>query len=659
MLVRQHESVVEELSVQLQFSEPITSSGAIMTLPAATADLKDWMADRRKFLSVQYDDWIQVIGDFRDSVSTTGPKLRALVTSLTTQIDSLLQRLFSSSAAADGTLSYDIDAKVRADTLQKLELLEAELATGAAIVAAWRDLVKSAQMPNRLVEEISRRRDTLFAIAQCRNLDVVGSFGTFRSVDAVLTDEADAVQEELDREAGIEHQRIFPPSWEPSGEPTWRRLQLCEQVLIRPPYRGDCIVWLRLAPTFLPCPDITHGQVTFYNASYLSGFVRQPDGADEFFDVVPSEVLAPPVPERAPILRDGETEWEDDWNMAYARVLLPGIEVHTAQAKAIALVEALKTVNHATKDAWKLLRGYLLYIDGQRHSRFSWGPKEYMPEQYYPQNDWMARDLRRMSRTNQILDPQSIHDLQDAMSMSTALKAASDESPRAVVMASVRAIEHMNAWTTGGVKNWADFVSDYFKKAQARVRVVEFISHFTKAAIDHVPDRRPDAPRAPQQALFDIRSRLMRTVGAHEYFNVRAAADEVVALRGIYADHFLSRGLGEVETALATPAGMFGRLDEQCRRFDRQLARLKRLRNSAIHGGPISETACQSVDTFAFNLGHQCLNEAMRALLAGDDIASHIGEYRADHIDRFERVKATGDIDALFVVDEPEDDDAA
>ncbi|MGO9507589.1 MAG: hypothetical protein ACLPXZ_09685, partial [Mycobacterium sp.] len=89
MLVRQHESVVEELGVQLQFSEPITSSGAIMTLPAATTDLKDWMADRRKFLSVQYDDWIQVIGDFRDSMSTTGPKLRTLVTSLTTQIDSL------------------------------------------------------------------------------------------------------------------------------------------------------------------------------------------------------------------------------------------------------------------------------------------------------------------------------------------------------------------------------------------------------------------------------------------------------------------------------------------------------------------------------------------------------------------------------------------
>jgi len=221
----------------------------------------------------------------------------------------------------------------------------------------------------------------------------------------------------------------------------------------------------------------------------------------------------------------------------------------------------------------------------------------------------------------------------------------------------VRAIEHMNAWTTGGVKNWADFVSDYFKKAQARVKVAGFITHFTKAAIDHVPDRSPGAPRAPQQALFEIRSRLMRTVGAHEYFNARAAADEVTALRGIYADHFLSRGLGEVEKALATPEGMFGRLDEQCRRFDRHLARLRRLRNSAIHGGPISETACRSVAVFAYNLGHQCLNEAMAALLTGTDIASHMAGYQADHNDRFNRVKTTGDIDALFIEYEPQDDE--
>ncbi|WP_163745869.1 hypothetical protein [Mycolicibacterium helvum] len=642
--------------MQLQFRDPITSSGSIMTLPAATADLRDWVADRRKFLSIQYADWMQVIGDFRDSLSTAGPKLRAIVESSTAQIDSQLQNLFSSALDAAGKTSYDIDANVRAATLQSLEQLEAELATETAIVEAWRDLVKSVQTPNRSVEEISRRRDTLFAIAELRNLDVVGPFGTFSKVDAVLTDVADAVQAELDGEAGVENRRIFPPSWDPSGQPTWRRLQLCERVLTRPAFRGDCIVWLRLEPTFLPRGDVSHGQVTFYNASHLSAFVRQPEGADQFFDVVPTEVLTSPPSERAPLLRGGDSEWEDNWNMAYARIVLPGIEVHTAEAKAIALVEALKAVNHATKDTWKMLRGHLLFVDGELRSRYSWGPKEERPEHYYPQNDWMARDLRRMARANQSLDPQSIHDLQDAMNMSTALKAASDESPQAVVMASVRAIEHMNAWTTGGVKDWADFVSSYFKKAQARVRVVEFISHFTREAIDHQPDRRPGAPRAPQQSLFDIRSRLMQTVGAHEYFNARGAVDEVAALRSIYADHFLSRGLGEVDTILATPEGMFGQLEEQCRRFDRLLARLKRLRNSAIHGGPISETACQSVDTFAFNLGHQCLNEAMRALLVGTDIVSHIDAYRADHIDRFQRIETSGEIDALFVEYDPEDD---
>lgn len=659
MLVRQHESSVEELSVQLQFKEPITSSGAIMTLPAAIADLKDWIADRRKFLTVQYGDWMQVIGDFRDSVTTSGPKLTACTKITTTQIDSLLQGLFTSNINADGTVSYRINAAVRTEILKHLGVLESELTTEAAIVAAWRDLVKSCQTPNRAVEEVSFRRDTLFAIAQRRNLDVVGSFGTFRSVDSVLTDVADSVQEELDREAGIEHRRTFPPSSEPSGQPTWRRLQLCEQVLTRAPYRGDCIVWLRLAPTFLREHDLTHGQVTFYNASYLSGFVGHPEGADEFFDVVPTEVLTPPSPETAPILREGEVEWEDEWHMAYARVVLPGVEVHTAEAKAIALVEALKAVNHPERDTWKLLRGSLLYVDGERCSRFSWGPKEYVPEPYYPQNDRLSRDVRRMARSNQSLDAQSMHDLQDAIGMSIALKAADDESPQAVVMASVRAIEHVNVWTTGGVKNWADFVSDYFKKAQARVKVVGFISHFTDAAIDHVPDRRPNAPREPQQALFDIRQRLRRTVGAHEYFNVRAAVDEVSVLRGIYADHFLARGLGEVETFLSTPGRMIARLDEQGRRFDRQLARLKRLRNSAIHGGPISEAACQSVAVFAFNLGHQCLNEAMRALLAGIDIPSRMEGYRTDHIDRFARVSETGDVDALFVVFEPEDGESA
>jgi hypothetical protein len=45
-----HERWVEELSVRLQLDKPITASGSILTLPAATLDLQDWMGDQREFL---------------------------------------------------------------------------------------------------------------------------------------------------------------------------------------------------------------------------------------------------------------------------------------------------------------------------------------------------------------------------------------------------------------------------------------------------------------------------------------------------------------------------------------------------------------------------------------------------------------------------------
>jgi hypothetical protein len=62
-----------------------------------------------------------------------------------------------------------------------------------------------------------------------------------------------------------------------------------------------------------------------------------------------------------------------------------------------------------------------------------------------------------------------------------------------------------------------------------------------------------------------------------------------------------------------------------------------------------SDSACESVSTFAYNLGHQCLNEVMKAILIGRDIPSHMTDNRTDHIDRHEKARTTGDIEALFV----------
>jgi hypothetical protein len=303
---------VEELNVQLQYEQSITSSGAVMTLPDATADLRDWLCDRRKFVPKQYDDWMQVIRDFNASVRQTGPKLARVVESVTKQIDSRLPGLFvpgnpnpvaspiaaflhrfmpdnavnrivapidralqrlTPGVAVKENRTYKIDPVVREDILQHVEHLHTKLCSEEAIIEAWRDLLSSAKNLTRTVEEVAFRRDTVYAIAQRRNLDVIGSFGLFGDLSSLLSDVANAVHEEIQRESGVEPEPCSFPPGTPSGVPIERRLKLCENVLSREPERGDCIVWLKVAPASLPQLEVTHGQVTFYNGVHLSGLV--------------------------------------------------------------------------------------------------------------------------------------------------------------------------------------------------------------------------------------------------------------------------------------------------------------------------------------------------------------------------------------------------
>jgi aryl carrier-like protein len=605
-----------------------------MTLSAATQDLTEWLADDRDFRSLQGEDWLGLLDDFRDSLITSGPKLRRVIEATNNAVQPLLNQLISSNTAPDGTITYTIDSTVRADLSTRLRQLDVELAADAATIAAWLDLISTAEKVHRTIEELSFRRDTLWAIARRRGL-YLGPFGVFQNVASILTDNPDAVHEELDLAAGVEHVPR-PLTSQPTGQEVWQRLKLCERVLIRPPWRGDCIVWLRLAPTSLPQWEVSHGQVTFYNADVLASFIGDPESADRI-TTPPIEVLDPDA--EPPILREGEIEWERDWHLAYARVVLPDTVVHAAELKARAMVQALKAVHHATKDTWKILNGSIKFVDGERLSPLSWGPREDVLEDYRADADTLARDIEKMPVHSQILDAASLDDLQEAIKLSTALKAAVDVNPQAVVMAAVRAIEYVNVKTTGGSRHWADFASYYFKRAQGRVKVVEFIASYTQAAVESSPGLPSGDPRINE--LADFRSNLKSWDGPHQMFHVRSAADHISDFRRIYADTWLERGLTELEAILASPAPMYARLELQCNWFSRQLGRVKRLRNSSIHGGPVA--------TFAFKLGHQCLNEAMRAIMIGRDIPSHIDDYRNDHVDRYTRVRTLGEVDALFV----------
>lgn len=678
--------LVDELNLQLQYDKPITSTGATMTLPAASADLTDWITDSRQFVSQQYADWKQVMADFSASVKETGPKLTRHVETITAQIELLFPMLITSTPPAtpaspiatflrkllphnvsDGIaqsvtsrlekliphppttkaeVHFTLDVNVREAIRLGLEQLSVELASHGAILAAWHDLWTSADNVKRPVDQIAFRRDTLAAIAQRRNLDVFGPFGLFADLRGLVGNSFDRVQEELDTEAGVQHAPTLTK--DKSKEPLWRRLQLCGNVLTREPERADCIVWLRLEPATLPQNEVSHGQVTFYNAAFLTSAIGDPSTAGNF-KVSPVELLNLPPAEAAP-LRKGDQAWESDWRQAYARVVLPNIEIHAAESRARSLVEALKVANRTEKGSWQTMNGAILFVGRSPSTLLDWGPKEDIPDMYYPDHDRFGYDVEQMAPNKRTLDAGSLHDLEDVIAMDRTLSLAVREGPQATVMAAVRAIEHMNTWTTGGKTYWSDFVSDYFKKAQSRSRVIHFINNFSILAIKWcVNDIKPDA--ALRQRINQIRSAIESSMGPHTAYDRVAAAGHVVELHKIYADadHRLARGLGELESILETPTSMSRHLDAEGETFDRQLRRLKRLRNCAIHGGPVSEAGCQSVSIFAQTLAYRCLNEALKALLMGATIPTHMEDYREDSLARYDRIQRNGVINDFFL----------
>jgi len=336
-------------------------------------------------------------------------------------------------------------------------------------------------------------------------------------------------------------------------------------------------------------------------------------------------------------------------HITYARVHLPNIEVHKAEATARAVVEALKAVNPPEKNTWHLVSGAILFVDGRPPPILSWELLGDIPDMYYPDSDHFGYDLEHMSPNSWTLGPDSLHDIQGVIAMSTTLRLAADESPQAVVMASVRVIEHMNTWTTGGKLGWGDFVSHYFKKAESRRRVIHFINHFSLLAVKWCVNEL-NVDEATRRRLTQIRSEIEHSTGPHTIYNRVTAAGHVAELHRIYAaaEHRLARALSELEEILSTPRQIFLHLEAQGRNFDRQLGRLGRLRNAAIHGGPISDAGCLSLSSFAQSLGYRCLHEAVNVQLTRRSFAEHMESYRDDHLLRYDRLRRTGAIHDLF-----------
>ena len=635
--IRYYDRWIEELSHQLSASEPNTSLGPAVTPSVAVSDLLDWMQDTRSYVPIQYNDWVQVTSDYRLSMKSCGPKLQSVHRTARAQVENLLDQLFTVNTQA-GRKFFSIEPSIRASLSIAVATLRDDLQGDASIVAAWRDLLAACRNVKLSPDELALRRDTFSAIARSRGIDS-GHYGVENTLRSIIRDEKSTILEERDRSAGCVRE-YYEPDWDDSGETVSERLQLCEEAVIRRPSQGDCIVWLRLDRTSLPQDEVTHGQITLYNAAWLSGHVGHPEYIDNF-KVVPTEILTPP---EYVYLPDGEVEWENNYNMVYARVLLSNVLFHEAHEHARTLVDALVSVNHPDGNDWRLLRGHLLFVDGHRTSLMSWGEKERYVHVPDKKTDSIGRHIEHMATAQRNVDSVSVERLKGALTLSKALKQAHEEGPEATVMMAVRAIEHVNVWATGGATNWSDFVSRYTKRANARIRFATQLGSVMRwAAEGRNLEKRPEVPAGRREELF------LFVWPDGDLFNIPASIKYIDEYVQTYENKELSRQLLKFQRSLKDGQSLARQLNLYEDDFAIQLGRLRRLRNSAIHGGPTSEATCATVQDFAYRIGHQCLNEAMTAMLTGVDIRDHFNLYREDHIERFERIKNDCDYEALFV----------
>jgi hypothetical protein len=651
-MFEQHDRWLEELLEYTRRKESITCTSGHMPLTAILKEIADACADPQQHDHMQIYDWQSRASDLTDTLDWLGPEVKALVDlpgqaiqqAITTQ---LLYTNQKGKPALDDTKRPVVAAANSA--------LTAVIGGDDMLVAAWRDLVTACRGIDHTRyphERVAFLRDNVVGLSEHRKQDrghwdpistaanvLVGYQGTVRMAQATVGDPADETQ-----------------LYDPQAKSTLTEADLedlAERCVAVSPKTGDFVVWFRLAPAFVRSTScVSHGDVTFYDAQMLaSALAADEERVRELFDVVPEELLTDEIRElQSSGQVDDHTGFEYRAQLVYARVAVRGVQRHHATAAARTHLDAVLAVVGVHDDMWKVLGGSLLF-DGQPSylPQARWGLKEPLPDRPFYENDHFTTNLDEMTGAGHVITAEAAAQLQPVLRLQAALAAAPRSDPEAVILAAVRAIEHCNRWAAphAGHK-WYAFVAYFFFDEYT---VTSFANRAVRdvfaAVVQYVPDRSPGA-RIPAE-LVTMREDITDSSWGLR-INRQKTLDQVAALKRIYADHWLSRQLNETDDILSSGAALGGAFAIEQQRLKRRVDRLTRSRNAAVHGGPLSSAACDSIADFATVIAQKALYTAVRATVAGQAVDVYADAQRDEYRQRSQNLASGGDLKNLFTL---------
>jgi hypothetical protein len=645
-LFEQRERWLEELSAHVGREEAVAGSSGRMNLVAIAAEIVNADADERTQKRIHVPNWESMARDLQDTTEYLGPEAYSLARDAAVALIDAIDNLFIEQLDERGQARRSIDnerrPRVKASAAELFELLNDD----NMMIAMWRDLIAACQNPNHAdysYDRVGFLRDNVVALQEHRRQDP-GHWGLIKTAVEILFDYGASVQRAQmhvgDPPIGFDPRRQD----QPTGLTLGQRLDLAEQWIVRRPVTNDVVVWFRINKAYITNTDCSaHANIAFYSAQSLAGGILDHNFARGHYSVVPEELLTDKVLTAQSRL-DEITDYhgfEHKPGLVYARIALRDVESHRAVKEARHQLDCLLSLLSPPEHMWTILKGQLVFDDSWNPRPLEWGPKRDREPWTYFGNDHVARDLRNLQGTGLQVTPDVAHRLTAVRQLSEALKAVPRTDPEGIVMASVRAIEHCNTWTTRGRKQWTEFITSYLLDEFTRVSFLKrALDHTAVAIVSTRPNRSPEAPPVPE--LDAIREAVSEGIGGTN-FNLEIAMRQIGPLKEIYAEHPLARPLAELSAVLQSGASIGQSMDEERERVKARVARLTRSRNAAIHGGPLSAAACDSIADFARDLADQALNAVTQAILQNAAIPEYMRTTRDENRQRNEELRRTGD----------------
>jgi hypothetical protein len=652
MIFEQRDRWLEEMREQLQRKESVTSHLGYMDLVSIASEIVNAASDERKQTSLHIPNWKSLREDLADSLSYFGPELHGEVGACIGALIMALDDVIQTKTMSDGARKPYFDEARRGVLQANADQLLSKLVLDDTVVAAWRDFVTACRADDFTqypCDRVSFLRDTVVELQKYRR-HRHDYFGILDTACSVLFDSR------VDVARG---QRIVgdPPievqagnSSLPSGLSLDDRIDLAERLIVAPPLVGDYIVWLRVDKAYIPSiGNVEFGDITLYPAVVLAGVIRSPERIREEFSIVPTELINEAAQEAQSSHDEGTKNlgFEHKPGMVYARIVLRGVEEHLAGNHARRFLGNLLAYLDVEPQTWEMLRGELKFKpDSAPWSQFSydWGPKYPLQKPVYPDNDTVYRQLKEIRESGFMVSSEVSDEMDAALNLLRDLRDAPDSE--ALVMAAVRAIEHCNSWATAGRKDWAGFISAYLLDGITRFELISAASDYLfKAIVVTRPDISPSSPEDPE--LAKIRDEATGEYWEHR-FNLDVAFKNVSVLKEKYSRHPLFRPLAELDSTLKRGKTIGATINHIQARVLVRVNRLTRARNAAVHGGPLSYAACDSIAEFARMVAEDALVQVLRAKVEGVPVSGYMQERRTRNAQALSLLRETGHYGHLF-----------